>query len=55
MGSVESATPCPGLGYIGIYLMPRIESINQEVASRLREGADLLEQQAANPFRISAY
>ena len=35
--------------------MPQIESINQEVASRLREGADLLEQQAANPFRISAY
>jgi len=30
-------------------------SVNQEVASRLREGADLLEQQAANPFRISAY
>ena len=35
--------------------MPQIESINQEVASRLREGADLLEQQADNPFRISAY
>lgn len=35
--------------------MPRIVTINQEVASRLREGADLLEQQAANPFRISAY
>lgn len=30
-------------------------SINQRIAARLREAADLLEQQAANPFRVSAY
>lgn len=35
--------------------MPSNEFINQEIASRLREAADLLEQQAANPFRIKAY
>jgi putative hydrolase len=29
--------------------------INQRVAERLREVADLLEAQAANPFRVSAY
>jgi putative hydrolase len=29
--------------------------INQEVAEKLREAADLLEQQGANPFRVSAY
>jgi DNA polymerase (family 10) len=29
--------------------------INQAVAARFREAADLLEQQAANPFRIAAY
>jgi putative hydrolase len=28
---------------------------NQRVADRLREAADLLQQQAANPFRVSAY
>ncbi|HVO17579.1 MAG TPA: helix-hairpin-helix domain-containing protein [Alphaproteobacteria bacterium] len=28
---------------------------NQDVADRLREAADLLEQQGANPFRVSAY
>ncbi|HSL52711.1 MAG TPA: helix-hairpin-helix domain-containing protein, partial [Candidatus Deferrimicrobiaceae bacterium] len=28
---------------------------NQLIADRLREGADLLEQQAANPFRVRAY
>ena len=35
--------------------MRKNKSINQKVADRLREAADLLEQQAANPFRISAY
>jgi putative hydrolase len=30
-------------------------SLNQKVAGKLREAADLLEQQAANPFRVSAY
>ena len=30
-------------------------SVNQHVASKLREAADLLEQQAANPFRVRAY
>lgn len=30
-------------------------TINQQVARKLREAADLLEQQQANPFRISAY
>jgi len=28
---------------------------NQDVAQRLREGADLLEAQGANPFRVGAY
>ena len=28
---------------------------NQAIADRLREAADLLEQQGANPFRVSAY
>ena len=35
--------------------MHKNEFINQKVADRLREAADLLEQQAANPFRINAY
>ena len=30
-------------------------SINQQVAAKLREAAEVLEQQAANPFRIGAY
>jgi len=29
--------------------------LNRKIADRLREAADLLEQQAANPFRIGAY
>jgi DNA polymerase (family 10) len=29
--------------------------LNQQVAERLREAAELLEQQQANPFRVSAY
>jgi DNA polymerase (family X) len=29
--------------------------LNQQVAARLREAAELLEQQQANPFRVSAY
>jgi putative hydrolase len=29
--------------------------VNLDVASRLREAADILEQQAANPFRVRAY
>jgi DNA polymerase (family 10) len=29
--------------------------INQDVAEKLREAADLLEQQGANPFRVNAY
>ena len=29
--------------------------VNQHVAEKLREGADLLEQQGANPFRVTAY
>ena len=35
--------------------MRKNKSINQKVADRLREAADLLEQQAANPFRVNAY
>jgi DNA polymerase (family 10) len=31
------------------------ESANQLIGDRLREAADLLEQQAANPFRVRAY
>lgn len=30
-------------------------SINQQVAAKLREAGDVLEQQAANPFRVGAY
>ena len=30
-------------------------STNQQVAAKLREAADVLEQQAANPFRVGAY
>jgi DNA polymerase (family X) len=30
-------------------------ALNQQVAERLREAAELLEQQQANPFRVSAY
>jgi DNA polymerase (family X) len=30
-------------------------SVNQEVADKLREAADLLENQGANPYRVSAY
>jgi putative hydrolase len=30
-------------------------STNHQIATRLREAADLLEQQAANPFRVGAY
>lgn len=30
-------------------------SVNQSVSDRLREAADLLQQQGANPFRIGAY
>jgi putative hydrolase len=30
-------------------------STNQQIATKLREAADVLEQQAANPFRIGAY
>jgi Helix-hairpin-helix domain len=30
-------------------------SFNQHIADRLRQMADLLEQQTANPFRVSAY
>jgi DNA polymerase/3'-5' exonuclease PolX len=29
--------------------------LNQQVAERLREAAELLEQQQANPFRVGAY
>jgi putative hydrolase len=29
--------------------------LNQQVAARLREAAELLEQQQANPFRVGAY
>jgi putative hydrolase len=32
-----------------------LESLNQQIALKLAEAADLLEQQGANPFRISAY
>lgn len=31
------------------------QEVNQRVASRLREAADLLQQQGANPFRVNAY
>jgi DNA polymerase/3'-5' exonuclease PolX len=32
-----------------------VSATNQIIADRLREAADLLEQQAANPFRVRAY
>jgi hypothetical protein len=32
-----------------------VSAANQAIADRLREAADLLEQQAANPFRVRAY
>lgn len=35
--------------------MKKEGSVNQALADRLREAADLLEQQGANPFRVSAY
>jgi len=35
--------------------MSEQETINAKIADRLREAADLLEQQAANPFRTRAY
>ncbi len=35
--------------------MQRTGSINQNIAAKLREAADVLEQQAANPFRVNAY
>jgi DNA polymerase (family X) len=35
--------------------MLAVESANQVIADRLREVADLLEQQEANPFRVRAY
>ena len=35
--------------------MPPAPSVNQEVADKLRQAADLLTQQGANPFRVSAY
>ena len=31
------------------------ESLNARCADRLREAADLLQSQGANPFRVSAY
>jgi len=31
------------------------ESLNQQIAMKLAQAADLLEQQGANPFRVSAY
>jgi putative hydrolase len=30
-------------------------STNQQIAMKLAQAADLLEQQGANPFRVSAY
>lgn len=39
-------------------MMSRLDmelSLNQRVADKLREAADLLEQQGANPFRVGAY
>lgn len=35
--------------------MPPHEGLNRSIAERLREGADVLEQQGANPFRVAAY
>ncbi len=35
--------------------MPTDAAINQQVAGKLREAADLLHQQGANPFRVNAY
>jgi putative hydrolase len=31
------------------------DTVNQQVAKKLREAADVLEQQQANPFRVAAY
>ncbi|RPH58707.1 MAG: DNA-binding protein, partial [Burkholderiales bacterium] len=35
--------------------MSQSRAENQDIAQRLREGADLLEAQGANPFRVGAY
>jgi putative hydrolase len=35
--------------------VPVSVDVNLDIASRLREAADILEQQAANPFRVRAY
>ena len=55
---------CWGAGYVGRLQTALFgkgiraavsASINQQVAAKLREAADVLEQQAANPFRVGAY
>lgn len=43
-----------GMRYDKVY-MAENTPINQQVAAKLREAADLLQQQGANPFRVSAY
>lgn len=34
---------------------PAVDSLNADIAQRLREAGDLLSHQGANPFRVSAY
>ena len=52
---VSLGSDCEGLGSDKRLPVMIDLSLNQRIADKLREAADLLEQQAANPFRVSAY
>jgi DNA polymerase/3'-5' exonuclease PolX len=43
------------VGLTGQRMISASGRLNQQVAERLREAAELLEQQQANPFRVGAY
>jgi hypothetical protein len=43
------------VGLTGQRMLSASGRLNQQVAERLREAAELLEQQQANPFRVGAY
>jgi DNA polymerase (family X) len=48
-GEVDKGCLCIGM------MMHQESILNQRIADKLRQAADLLEQQEANPFRINAY